>query len=115
MMYNYSAANPKLYRYSWIVYNIPGSVHEVSAANTSVGTGGTSDHGPGYSSPCSPGKKGTTHQYTFKVYALSKELALTSATATPDAITAAIKEITLATAAINGKHINLTDANPSPN
>jgi phosphatidylethanolamine-binding protein (PEBP) family uncharacterized protein len=114
MMYNYNSAGASKYRYSWIVYNIPGSTHEILKANSTVGTFGTSDHGAGYSSPCSPGPKGTTKQYTVKVYALSQTLSLTTSTATASAILAAVKDITLASAAINMRHVNLTDANPSP-
>ena len=115
MMYNYNNANAIKNRYSWIVYNIPGNAHELIKANSTIGTSGTSDHGTGYSSPCSPGFKGTTKQYTVRVYALSQTLSLSASAATSTGILAAIKDITLASAAINMRHVNLTDANPSPN
>jgi phosphatidylethanolamine-binding protein (PEBP) family uncharacterized protein len=115
MMYNYNNANVVTNRYSWIIYNIPGTTREILKANSTVGTSGTSNHGTGYSSPCSPGAKGTTKQYTVRVYALSQTLSLSTSEATSAGILAAIKDITLASAAINMRHVNLTDANPSPN
>ena len=59
-------------------------------------------HGPGvYGAPCSQGAG--EKQYTFTVYALSSEISLDAKSATGDAVRAAIKPITLASAALNVK------------
>lgn len=88
--------------YSWVLYNIPATSTSIPEGATNVGTAGVQAHGPGvYGAPCSqgPGEK----QYTFTVYALSAEISLDSKSATGDAVRAAIKPITLASAALNVK------------
>ena len=88
--------------YSWVLYNIPAATTSIAEGASNVGTAGVQSHGAGaYGAPCSqgPGVK----QYTFTVYALSSELSLDAKSATGDVVRAAIKSITLASAAMNVK------------
>ena len=88
--------------YSWVLYNIPASTTSIAEGASNVGTAGVQSHGAGaYGAPCSqgPGVK----QYTFTVYALSSELSLDAKSATGDVVRAAIKSVTLASAAMNVK------------
>ena len=88
--------------YSWVLYNIPADTTSIAEGASNVGTAGVQSHGAGaYGAPCSqgPGVK----QYTFTVYALSSELSLDAKSATGDVVRAAIKSITLASAAMNVK------------
>ena len=75
---------------SLVLYNIPGTVHNIPSQNSSVGTFGQSFKGKfGYEAPCSqgPGEK----VYTVSVYALSVVLSLPQGSATSSAITEAIQ------------------------
>lgn len=64
----------------WVVYNIPGTTHEIpegagKTATTSIGVQGRNDFGPaGYGGPCPP--PGKPHRYFFKLYALDTKLDL---------------------------------------
>ena len=75
---------------SLAVYNIPGSVHSLAAANLSAGTPGLSFKGKlGYEPPCSQGPGAKI--YTLTVYGLSGPLSLAQGSATKSAILEAIK------------------------
>src|SRR5215510_11164988 len=60
----------------WLVWNIPPQTHSIAEASTPKGVQGTNDFGKsGYSGPCPPPG---THRYSFKIFALDRELDLRS-------------------------------------
>jgi Raf kinase inhibitor-like YbhB/YbcL family protein len=60
----------------WLVWNIPPQTNSIAEASAPKGVHGTNDFGKsGYGGPCPPSGK---HRYSFKVFALDRELALPS-------------------------------------
>jgi len=58
----------------WLTWNIPPQTNSISEGNASKGVHGTNDFGkPGYKGPCPPLG---THRYSFKIYALDREVDL---------------------------------------
>ena len=57
----------------WLIWNIPPQTNSVGEGSPPKGVQGTNDFGKsGYRGPCPPG----THRYSFKIYALDRELDL---------------------------------------
>lgn len=60
----------------WLVWNIPPQTNSVAEGSAPKGVHGTNDFGkPGYGAPCPPSG---AHRYYFKVFALDRELGLSS-------------------------------------
>ena len=60
----------------WLVWNIPPQTNSIAEGNAPKGVHGANDFGkPGYKGPCPPPG---THRYSFKVFALDRELDLPS-------------------------------------
>jgi Raf kinase inhibitor-like YbhB/YbcL family protein len=60
----------------WLVWNIPPQTNSIAEGSAPKGVHGTNDFGKsGYGGPCPPSG---THRYSFKVFALDRELALPS-------------------------------------
>jgi Raf kinase inhibitor-like YbhB/YbcL family protein len=58
----------------WLVWNIPPLTNSISEGSAPKGVHGTNDFGkPDYKGPCPPPG---THRYSFKIYALDRELDL---------------------------------------
>jgi Raf kinase inhibitor-like YbhB/YbcL family protein len=58
----------------WLVWNIPPQTNSISEGSAPKGVHGTNDFGKsGYKGPCPPPG---THRYSFKIYALDRELDL---------------------------------------
>jgi Raf kinase inhibitor-like YbhB/YbcL family protein len=58
----------------WLVWNIPPQTNSIAEGNAPKGAHGTNDFGKsGYKGPCPPPG---THRYSFKVFALDRELDL---------------------------------------
>jgi Raf kinase inhibitor-like YbhB/YbcL family protein len=58
----------------WLVWNIPSQTNSISEGSPPKGVQGTNDFGKsGYGGPCPPPG---THRYSFKVFALDRELDL---------------------------------------
>jgi Raf kinase inhibitor-like YbhB/YbcL family protein len=58
----------------WLIWNIPPQTNSISGGSAPKGVHGTNDFGkPGYKGPCPPPG---THRYSFKIYALDRELDL---------------------------------------
>ena len=58
----------------WLVWNIPAQTNSVAEGSTPKGVHGTNDFGKsGYKGPCPPPG---THRYSFKIFALDRELDL---------------------------------------
>jgi Raf kinase inhibitor-like YbhB/YbcL family protein len=58
----------------WLVWNIPPQTNSIAEGNPPKGVQGTNDFGKsGYKGPCPPPG---THRYSFKVFALDRELDL---------------------------------------
>ena len=58
----------------WLVWNIPAQTHSIAEGSTPKGVHGTNDFGKsGYKGPCPPPG---THRYSFKIFALDRELDL---------------------------------------
>jgi len=58
----------------WLIWNIPPQTNSISEGSAPKGAHGTNDFGkPGYKGPCPPPG---THRYSFKIYALDRELDL---------------------------------------
>jgi phosphatidylethanolamine-binding protein (PEBP) family uncharacterized protein len=87
----------------WVVYNVPPSVAKLAKNVQGIGTlGNNSVNGKTeYSPPCSKGPG--TKTYTYTVYALSAEPQFTipAPKVNRDALLAAIKDLTLASAQLN--------------
>lgn len=93
-----------------VVANIPAAARELKSGDASVGTWGqnTVNRKNAYTPPCSQGPGEKT--YTITLYALSAEakLAAASTPLTRDALLAAIKDTTLATASVDVKYARAT-------
>jgi Raf kinase inhibitor-like YbhB/YbcL family protein len=60
----------------WLVWNIPPQTNSIAEGNALKGVQGTNDFGKsGYKGPCPPPG---THRYSFKIFALDRELDLRS-------------------------------------
>jgi Raf kinase inhibitor-like protein, YbhB/YbcL family len=60
----------------WLVWNIPAQTNSIAEASAPKGVHGTNDFGKsGYKGPCPPPG---THRYSFKIFALDRELDLRS-------------------------------------
>jgi len=60
----------------WLVWNIPAQTNSIAEGSAPKGVHGTNDFGKsGYKGPCPPPG---THRYSFKIYALDRELDLRS-------------------------------------
>jgi Raf kinase inhibitor-like YbhB/YbcL family protein len=58
----------------WLIWNIPPQTNSISEGSAPKGVHGTNDFGkPNYKGPCPPPG---THRYSFKIYALDRELDL---------------------------------------
>jgi Raf kinase inhibitor-like YbhB/YbcL family protein len=58
----------------WLVWNIPAQTNSIGEGSAPKGVHGTNDFGKsGYGAPCPPSG---THRYSFKVFALDRELDL---------------------------------------
>jgi Raf kinase inhibitor-like YbhB/YbcL family protein len=58
----------------WLVWNIPPQINSIAEGSAPKGVHGTNDFGKsGYKGPCPPPG---THRYSFKVFALDRELDL---------------------------------------
>ena len=58
----------------WLIWNIPPQTISISEGSAPKGVHGTNDFGkPDYKGPCPPPG---THRYSFKIYALDRELDL---------------------------------------
>ena len=58
----------------WLIWNIPPQTNSISEGSAPKGVHGTNDFGkPDYKGPCPPSG---THRYSFKIYALDRELDL---------------------------------------
>ena len=61
----------------WLIWNIPPQTNSVAEGSAPKGVQGTNDFGKsGYRGPCPPPG---THRYSFKIFALDRELDLRSA------------------------------------
>ena len=93
-----------------VVANIPAAVRELKSGDASVGTWGqnTVNRKSVFAPPCSQGPGDKT--YTITLHALSAEaqLAAASTPLTRDALLAAIKDTTLATASVDVKYARAT-------
>ena len=62
----------------WLVWNIPPQTNSIAEGSAPKGVQGTNDFGKsGYKGPCPPPG---THRYSFKIFALDRELDLRSGT-----------------------------------
>jgi len=60
----------------WLIWNIPPQTNSVGEGSPPKGVQGTNDFGKsGYRGPCPPPG---THRYSFKIFALDRELELRS-------------------------------------
>jgi Raf kinase inhibitor-like YbhB/YbcL family protein len=60
----------------WLIWNIPPQTNSIAEGNAPKGVQGTNDFGKsGYKGPCPPPG---THRYSFKIFALDRELDLRS-------------------------------------
>ena len=60
----------------WLVWNLPPQTNSIAEGSAPNGVHGTNDFGkPGYKGPCPPPG---THRYSFKIFALDRELDLRS-------------------------------------
>ena len=60
----------------WLVWNIPPQTNSIAEGSAAKGVHGTNDFGKsGYRGPCPPPG---THRYSFKIFALDRELDLSS-------------------------------------
>jgi Raf kinase inhibitor-like YbhB/YbcL family protein len=58
----------------WLIWNIPPQTNSIAEGITPKGVHGTNDFGkPGYKGPCPPPG---AHRYSFKIFALDRELEL---------------------------------------
>lgn len=77
----------------WVVFNIPPTTRDIPEGTEPPGRAGKNSWGKtGYGGPCPPSGE---HRYTFRVYALSKALALPHGS-TKAQLTAAMKRFVLA-------------------
>ena len=85
----------------WLVWNIPPHTNSIAEGSAPNGVHGTNDFGkPGYKGPCPPPG---THRYSFKIYALDRELDLSSG-AKRRQVDAAIKGHVIAQGELMGRY-----------
>ena len=85
----------------WLVWNIPPQTNSISEGSAPKGVHGTNDFGKsGYKGPCPPPG---THRYSFKVFALDRELDLRSG-AKRSQVDAAIKGHVIAQGELVGRY-----------
>jgi Raf kinase inhibitor-like YbhB/YbcL family protein len=85
----------------WLVWNIPPQTSSIAEGSAPKGVHGTNDFGkPGYKGPCPPPG---THRYSFKVFALDRELDLRSG-AKRRQVDAAMKDHVIAQGVLVGRY-----------
>src|SRR5437773_2525822 len=85
----------------WLVWNIPPQTNSLAEGSTPKGVQGTNDFGKsGYSGPCPPPG---THRYSFKIFALDRELDLRSG-AKRNEVDAAMKGHVIAQGELVGRY-----------
>ena len=85
----------------WLLWNIPPQTNSISEGTAPKGVHGTNDFGKsGYKGPCPPPG---THRYSFKVFALDRELDLRSG-AKRRQVDAAMKGHVIAQAELVGRY-----------
>jgi hypothetical protein len=85
----------------WLVWNIPPQTNSIAEGSGPKGVRGTNDFGKsGYGAPCPPSG---THRYYFKVFALDRELALSSG-AKRSQLEAAMKDHIIAQGELMGRY-----------
>src|SRR5204862_4188535 len=86
----------------WLIWNIPPQTNSVAEGSAPKGVQGTNDFGKlGYRGPCpSPG----THRYSFKIFALDRELDLRSG-AKRSQVDAAMKGHVIAQGELVGRYV----------
>jgi Raf kinase inhibitor-like YbhB/YbcL family protein len=85
----------------WLVWNIPPQTNSIAEGNAPKGVQGTNDFGKsGYRGPCPPPG---THRYSFKVFALDRELDLPPA-AKRSQVDAAMKGHVIAQGELVGRY-----------
>jgi Raf kinase inhibitor-like YbhB/YbcL family protein len=85
----------------WLIWNIPPQTNSIAEGITPKGVHGTNDFGkPGYKGPCPPPG---THRYSFKIFALDRELEL-RALAKRSQVDAAMKGHVIAQGELVGRY-----------
>ena len=85
----------------WLLWNIPAQTNSIAEGITPKGVQGANDFGKsGYKGPCPPPG---THRYSFKVFALDRELALPSGAKRRE-VDAAMKGHVIAEGALMGRY-----------
>src|ERR1700756_4797419 len=85
----------------WLVWNIPPQTNSIAEGSAPKGVHGTNDFGKsGYKGPCPPPG---THRYSFKIFALDRELDLRSG-AKRSQVDAAIKGHVVAQGELVGRY-----------
>ena len=85
----------------WLVWNIPPQTNSIAEGSAPKGVQGTNDFGKsGYKGPCPPPG---THRYSFKIFALDRELDLRSG-AKRNQVDAAIKGHVIAQGELIGRY-----------
>lgn len=85
----------------WLVWNIPAQTNSMAEGSAPKGVHGTNDFGKsGYKGPCPPPG---THRYSFKIFALDRELDLRSG-AKRSQVDAAIKGHIIAQGELVGRY-----------
>ena len=85
----------------WLVWNIPPQTNSIGEGSAPKGLQGTNDFGKsGYSGPCPPPG---THRYSFKIFALDRELDLRSG-AKRSEVNAAMKGHVIAQGELVGRY-----------
>jgi Raf kinase inhibitor-like YbhB/YbcL family protein len=86
----------------WLVWNIPPQTNSIAEGTAPKGVHGTNDFGKsGYGGPCPPPG---THRYSFKIFALDRELDLSSA-AKQSQVDAAMKGHVIAQGELIGRYV----------
>ena len=86
----------------WLVWNIPPQTNSIAEGSAPKGMDGTNDFGKsGYRGPCPPPG---THRYSFKIFALDRELDLSSA-AKRSQVDAAMKGHVIAQGELIGRYV----------
>jgi Raf kinase inhibitor-like YbhB/YbcL family protein len=85
----------------WLVWNIPPQANSISEGSAAKGVRGTNDFGKsGYKGPCPPPG---THRYSFKIFALDRELDLRSG-AKRNQVDTAMKDHVIAQGELVGRY-----------
>ena len=85
----------------WLVWNIPPQTNSIAEGHALKGVQGTNDFGKsGYKGPCPPPG---THRYSFKIFALDRELDLRSGTKRSQ-VDAAMKSHVIAQGELVGRY-----------